>query len=163
MPHFKRHIFYYNDSEQDQNHEQSPIYRTYILKCFTKYPLINTFNKDICDHYCFFNFTFYFYQEFPCLDHDSYKSKRSKKRFWTRMKMYFNNFWNVVDLVASALYILADSVNVYLSDDEFTVSRRLYSLSLLVMYLRFFKVFLVHREIGTTLVMIKEMVRFFSN
>lgn len=77
------------------------------------------------------------------------------------MKMYFNNFWNVVDLVASALYILADSVNVYLSDDEFTVSRRLYSLSLLVMYLRFFKVFLVHREIGTTLVMIKEMVSFF--
>lgn len=76
------------------------------------------------------------------------------------MKMYFNNFWNVVDLVASALYILADSVNVYLSDDEFTVSRRLYSLSLLVMYLRFFKVFLVHREIGTTLVMIKEMVSF---
>lgn len=36
-------------------------------------------------------------------------------------------------------------------------------MSLLVMYLRFLEVFLIHRKLGPTLIMIKEMVKYYLN
>ena len=44
--------------------------------------------------------------------------------------------------------------------DETYKARYLFSLSLLVMYLRLLEVFLIHRKLGPTLIMIKEMVMY---
>lgn len=44
--------------------------------------------------------------------------------------------------------------------EEYNAARRMYSLSLLVMYLRFLEAFLVYKRSGTTVIMIKEMVTY---
>lgn len=44
------------------------------------------------------------------------------------------------------------------NDKTFNMPRRLYAFSLVLMYLRCLKVFVIHKTIGTTLSIIKEMV-----
>lgn len=74
------------------------------------------------------------------------------------MKRYLYDFWNIVDLLSYALLISALFVRHFFIDETFTISRRMFALSLLVMYMRFLEVFLIHRKLGPTLIMIKEMV-----
>nr|XP_034319464.1 transient receptor potential cation channel subfamily M member-like 2 [Crassostrea gigas] len=84
---------------------------------------------------------------------------RSHRGYYSRMKRYLYDFWNVVDLLSYALLIAALSVRHFHPSERFTVARRMFSLSLLVMYLRFLEVFLIHRKLGPTLIMIKEMLK----
>lgn len=74
------------------------------------------------------------------------------------MKRHMNDFWNVVDLLSYFLIIAAVFVRHLYPDESHAIARNLFALSLLVMYLRFLEVFLVHQEMGPTLMMIKEMV-----
>lgn len=83
---------------------------------------------------------------------------RSHRSYYRRMKRYFNDFWNVVDLLSYVLLIAALCVRHFHLSQKFTVARRMFSLSVLVMYLRFLEAFLIHRKLGPTLIMIKEMV-----
>nr|XP_034319204.1 uncharacterized protein LOC109618232 isoform X3 [Crassostrea gigas] len=84
---------------------------------------------------------------------------RSHRGCYRRMKRYMYDFWNVVDLLSYALLIAALCVRHFHPSQRFTVARRMFSLSLLVMYLRFLEVFLIHRKLGPTLIMIKEMLK----
>lgn len=63
-----------------------------------------------------------------------------------------------MDLLSYFLIIAALSVRQFYEDESYTIARKLYALSLLVMYLRFLEAFLVHKKLGPTLMMIKEMV-----
>lgn len=63
-----------------------------------------------------------------------------------------------MDLLSYALLIAALLVRHFYINESFTIARRMFALSLLVMYLRFLEVFLIHRKLGPTLIMIKEMV-----
>nr|XP_034318676.1 transient receptor potential cation channel subfamily M member 2-like [Crassostrea gigas] len=92
---------------------------------------------------------------FGCMENQS----RSDRNYYRRMKRYFNDFWNVVDLLSYVLLIAAFAVRHMHPSQTFTVARRMFSLSLLVMYLRFLEVFLIHRKMGPTLIMIKEMLK----
>lgn len=83
---------------------------------------------------------------------------RSHRNYYSCMKRYLYDFWNVVDLLSYALLITALFVRHFYPSENFTIARRMFSLSLLVMYLRFLEVFLIHRKMGPTLIMIKEMV-----
>lgn len=83
---------------------------------------------------------------------------RSHRGYYSRMKRYLYDFWNVVDLLSYILLIAALFVRHLYSDSSFTIARRMFALSVLVMYLRFLEVFLIHRKMGPTLIMIKEMV-----
>ncbi|XP_052693613.1 transient receptor potential cation channel subfamily M member-like 2 [Crassostrea angulata] len=84
---------------------------------------------------------------------------RSHRGYYSRMKRYLYDFWNVVDLLSYALLISALFVRHFYIDETFTIARRMFGLSLLVMYLRFLEVFLIHRKMGPTLIMIKEMLK----
>nr|XP_034320577.1 transient receptor potential cation channel subfamily M member-like 2 [Crassostrea gigas] len=84
---------------------------------------------------------------------------RSHRSYYRRMKRYLYDFWNVVDLLSYSLLTTALWVRHFHPSETFTVSRRMFSLSLLVMYLRFLEVFLIHRKMGPTLIMIKEMLK----
>lgn len=86
---------------------------------------------------------------------------RSHRSYYRRMKRYLYDFWNVVDLLSYSLLIAAMCVRHFRPSETFTVARRMFSLSLLVMYLKFLEVFLIHRKMGPTLIMIKEMVNTF--
>lgn len=86
---------------------------------------------------------------------------RSHRSYYRRMKRYLYDFWNVVDLLSYSLLTNALWVRHFRRSETFTVARRMFSLSLLVMYLRFLEVFLIHRKLGPTLIMIKEMVNTF--
>lgn len=86
---------------------------------------------------------------------------RSHRNYRSRMKRYLYDFWNLVDLLSYALLIAALFVRHFYIDETFTIARRMFALSLLVMYLRFLEVFLIHRKMGPTLIMIKEMVNIF--
>lgn len=94
-------------------------------------------------------------------DVEGYYRPRSLKWFRVSMNRYFNDFWKVMDPLSYVLFLLAEFFNYYEVDKSFTVSRQIYSLSLLLMYLRFLEVFRIFRTIGTSLVMIKAMVIFF--
>uniref|UniRef100_K1PW66 Transient receptor potential cation channel subfamily M member 3 n=1 Tax=Magallana gigas TaxID=29159 RepID=K1PW66_MAGGI len=84
---------------------------------------------------------------------------RSHRGYYSRMKRYLYDFWNVVDLLSYILLIAALFVRHLYSDSSFTIARRMFALSVLVMYLRFLEVFLIHRKMGPTLIMIKEMLK----
>uniref|UniRef100_K1QH82 Transient receptor potential cation channel subfamily M member 8 n=1 Tax=Magallana gigas TaxID=29159 RepID=K1QH82_MAGGI len=84
---------------------------------------------------------------------------RSHRSKWSRAKRYLYDFWNVVDLLSYFLLIAAVLVYYLEITDTYIVSRRMFGLSLLVMYLRFLEVFLVFRKLGPTLLMIKEMLK----
>ncbi|XP_062596063.1 transient receptor potential cation channel subfamily M member-like 2 [Saccostrea cucullata] len=92
---------------------------------------------------------------FGCLE----SRGRSHRGYYSRMKRYLYDFWNVVDLLSYALLITALFVRHFHPSETFTIARRMFSLSLLVMYLRFLEVFLIHRRMGPTLIMIKEMLK----
>ncbi|XP_061190312.1 transient receptor potential cation channel subfamily M member 8-like [Saccostrea echinata] len=92
---------------------------------------------------------------FGCLE----SRGRSHRGYYSRLKRYLYDFWNVVDILSYAFLITALFVHVYHPSADFTVARRIFSLSLLVMYLRFLEVFLVDRRMGPTLLMIKEMLK----
>lgn len=83
---------------------------------------------------------------------------RSHRSYYSRMKRYLYDFWNLVDLLSYALLLSALFVRHFYVDETFTIARRMFALSLLVMYLRFLEAFLIHRTLGPTLIMIKEMV-----
>lgn len=78
------------------------------------------------------------------------------------MKRFLQNFWSVADLLSYVFLIAGVAVRELGNDDTFNMPRRLYAFSLVLMYLRCLKVFLIHKTIGTTLSIIKEMV-FISN
>lgn len=79
---------------------------------------------------------------------------------YRRLKKYMYDFWNAVDLLSYVLLIIALFVRHFYPSTTFTIARRMFSLSVLVMYLRFLEVFLIHRRLGPTLIMIKEMVKY---
>nr|XP_022311635.1 transient receptor potential cation channel subfamily M member 2-like isoform X1 [Crassostrea virginica] len=83
----------------------------------------------------------------------------SHRGLYRRLKRHLYDFWNAVDLLSYALLIAALFVRHFHQSENFTVARRMFSLSLLVMYLRFLEVFLIHRTLGPTLIMIKEMLK----
>nr|XP_034320574.1 transient receptor potential cation channel subfamily M member 2-like isoform X2 [Crassostrea gigas] len=92
---------------------------------------------------------------FGCLEAEG----RSHRSYYSRMKRYLYDFWNLVDLLSYALLLSALFVRHFYIDETFTIARRMFALSLLVMYLRFLEVFLIHRTLGPTLIMIKEMLK----
>ncbi|XP_056002361.1 transient receptor potential cation channel subfamily M member-like 2 isoform X2 [Ostrea edulis] len=92
---------------------------------------------------------------FGCLESENH----SHRSYYSRMKRYLYDFWNVVDLLSYVLLITALFVRHMYPSETFTIARRMFSLSLLVMYLRFLEVFLIHRRLGPTLIMIKEMLK----
>ncbi|KAK3092095.1 hypothetical protein FSP39_025130 [Pinctada imbricata] len=73
------------------------------------------------------------------------------------MKRYLYDFWNAVDLTSYILLILALTVRHSIEGYPYTIARRLFALSLLIMYIRFLQLFLMNRRLGPTLIMIKEM------
>nr|XP_022311261.1 uncharacterized protein LOC111116555 [Crassostrea virginica] len=82
---------------------------------------------------------------------------------YRRLKKYMYDFWNAVDLLSYVLLIIALFVRHFYQSTTFTIARRMFSLSVLVMYLRFLEVFLIHRRLGPTLIMIKEMLKDLMN
>lgn len=79
------------------------------------------------------------------------------------MKRHLYDFWNVVDLSSYLFLIIALIVRHSHEDETHNVARHLFAFSLLVMYLRFLEVFLIHKTLGPILMMIKEMVIFLSH
>ncbi|XP_078341129.1 transient receptor potential cation channel subfamily M member 2-like isoform X1 [Crassostrea virginica] len=91
------------------------------------------------------------------LDNDTDgKSIRSNR---ARFLRYLNNFWNWVDVLSYIFLVAALFVRHARPSEEFNAARRMFSLSLLVMYLRFLEAFLVYKRSGTTVIMIKEMLK----
>ncbi|XP_056002343.1 transient receptor potential cation channel subfamily M member 2-like [Ostrea edulis] len=84
---------------------------------------------------------------------------KSDRGLSSRIKRHFYNFWNIVDSISYLLLIAALVVRHFHPSTKFTVARRMFSLSLLAMYLRFLEAFLIHRHMGPTLIMIKEMLK----
>ncbi|XP_062590923.1 transient receptor potential cation channel subfamily M member 2-like, partial [Saccostrea cucullata] len=83
---------------------------------------------------------------------------RSQRKYFTRVKRHVNDFWNFVDFLFYGLTISALFVRHFHPSNNFTVARRLFSLSLLVMYLRFLEFFRVNQKMGPTLIMIRDML-----
>lgn len=87
---------------------------------------------------------------------------RSHRGYWSRVLRHLNDFWNVVDLLSFLLLTIALCVrHAFPVPPTFTFARNMFALSLLVMYLRILEVFLIHRIMGPTIIMIKEMVLVF--
>lgn len=82
---------------------------------------------------------------------------------------YFYDFWNALDVCSYLVTLAAILVRFFKEssrDDSGTgsyivgarLARRLYSLSLFTMYMRFLHALLMSRKLGPKIIMIKEMV-----
>nr|XP_022312126.1 transient receptor potential cation channel subfamily M member 8-like [Crassostrea virginica] len=83
------------------------------------------------------------------------RSENHKKR----ITGYLYDFWNVVDLLSCITLMIAVCVRYFRQSENHTIARRMFSVSLLIMYIRFLEVFLINQKLGTTLIMIKEMLK----
>lgn len=74
------------------------------------------------------------------------------------IKHFFGDFWNVFEICSYMVYMSAYLVRAFVLDETYTVSRRMFTVSLLLMYIRYFEVFLIHKATGVKVIMIKKMV-----
>uniref|UniRef100_A0A8W8NWB7 Ion transport domain-containing protein n=1 Tax=Magallana gigas TaxID=29159 RepID=A0A8W8NWB7_MAGGI len=96
---------------------------------------------------------------FPLVKGCMKDQSRSHRSYYRRMKRYLNDFWNVVDLLSYVSLIAALCICHFHLSQTFTYARRMFSLSLLVMYLKFLEVFFIHGKLGPTPLMIKEILK----
>ena len=82
----------------------------------------------------------------------------STKSICYRLWKYFSDFWNIVDVLSYILLIIALFVRHFAPGEDFLIPRRLFGLSLLVMFIRYLQIFMPFKKLGITLIMIKEMV-----
>jgi len=87
------------------------------------------------------------------------KTHRSSQSTLYRLKRYINDFWNSLDVLFYCITIAAILVRFLYTDPSAKLARRLYSLSLFTMYMRFLHALLMSRTLGPKIIMIKEMVR----
>ncbi|XP_062617222.1 uncharacterized protein LOC134278929, partial [Saccostrea cucullata] len=81
------------------------------------------------------------------------------RRFLFQLKLHLNDFWNAMDLLLYISIAFALGVRHAGDQQDFTWSRRIFSFSLLIMYMRFLQAFLMTRTFGATIIMIKEMLK----
>ncbi|KAK3091338.1 hypothetical protein FSP39_019071 [Pinctada imbricata] len=84
---------------------------------------------------------------------------KTHRGYFSRAKRYLYDFWNAVDILSYLLLILALFTRHLWEPEPFTIARRMFSVSLLLMYLRYLQVFLMSRRLGPKLIMIKEMLK----
>ena len=100
--------------------------------------------------------------------------KKSHRLRRARFNRYINDFWNICDVLSYLVLLVAligrhafDENHVYpgQGDDVYPwqvypwqTARRIYSASLFIMYIRYLQCFLMHKVLGPTLIMIKQMV-----
>ncbi|KAJ8320389.1 hypothetical protein KUTeg_001976 [Tegillarca granosa] len=87
------------------------------------------------------------------------ESEKSHRRWYMRLWHYIKDFWNLIDILSYILLIIALFVRHFYQSENYNIARRLFSLSLLVMYLRFLQIFFISHRLGTQLLMIKEMLK----
>jgi hypothetical protein len=83
----------------------------------------------------------------------------NKQSTWYRIWRYIFDFWNCLDMLSYCITIVAIFVRFLYPDPTAKLARRLYSLSLFTMYMRFLHALLMSRSLGPKIIMIKEMVR----
>ncbi|KAK3090744.1 hypothetical protein FSP39_014255 [Pinctada imbricata] len=88
-----------------------------------------------------------------------YTGKLTCRGRLSRIKRYLYDFWKAVDLFSYLFLILALFVRHVVESHPYAIARRLFAVSLLIMYLRFLQLFLMNRRLGPTLIMIKEMFK----
>lgn len=67
-----------------------------------------------------------------------------------------------LDVLSYNLFIMGLVARHFLSDESIILARRLFTLAFLSMYLKFFEVFFLCKDIGVKIIMIKAMVTIFS-
>lgn len=85
---------------------------------------------------------------------------RSRLLRGSRVKKYLFNFWNILDLLSYIVLVIALFLRHLCQVERQIYARNMFSLSLLILYLRFLEVFLIFKSTGTTIIMIIEMVPF---
>lgn len=94
-----------------------------------------------------------FFCNFQTIRNTSYQKPRS-----ITIKHFFSEFWNVFDICSYLVYMSAFIVQTFFLDETLTLSRRMFTFSLLLMYLKYFEVFLIREATGVKIIMIKKMV-----
>lgn len=83
---------------------------------------------------------------------------RSRLHQLSGMYNYFD-IWNGLDLISNVILVVAMLLR-HLGQDEMQMfARNMFALSLLILYLRFLEVFLIWKPTGTTIIMLKEMLK----
>ncbi|XP_071121139.1 transient receptor potential cation channel subfamily M member-like 2 isoform X2 [Mytilus edulis] len=78
---------------------------------------------------------------------------------WSPQRMFLHifNIWNTLDFLCSTLYILGFCLH-FLDSDLISHIRRIYSISLFVMFLRLLNCLLLSKRFGIIIIMMKEML-----
>jgi len=78
---------------------------------------------------------------------------------WHRFKNYFREGWNVFDQVMYLLLAVALILRFTVTDDkEFVAARYVYTVDLIMFYLRILQLYYFHKHIGPKVVVIWRMV-----
>lgn len=85
--------------------------------------------------------------------------KGCSRLHWKRRMYNYLTFWNVLDWLSHFTLVLALFLR-YVSQSEGQIyARNMYAISLLFIYLRFLEIYLMLKGVGTTVIMIKEMLK----
>ena len=74
------------------------------------------------------------------------------------LKRYFVSPWNMADQVMYALFVLAVILRFTVTDSYFEWIRNVYAIDLVMFYLRILQLFLIGKNLGPKIVMIRLMV-----
>ncbi len=80
------------------------------------------------------------------------------KSLWYKLMSYFSSLWNVFDLVVIVCMGVSVLLRYLLDGKDFDWARRMYSITIVLYYLRFLYVFYVSKNIGPKVIMIRRMV-----
>lgn len=79
-----------------------------------------------------------------------------------KLASYFSSLWNVFDVVVIVFMIISIILRYSLGASDFNWARRVYAITLVLYYLRFLYIFYVSKNIGPKVIMIRRMVRYFT-
>ena len=82
----------------------------------------------------------------------------ASKTVSARFQGYITNTWNIVDLLAIFMFVLGIILRFLPYTDTLEAARVVFSLNLVVFFLRILHIFSVFKELGPKLVMIGKMV-----
>ena len=75
-----------------------------------------------------------------------------------RVRGYIRNSWNVIDQTMYIILLVAVILRFTLTSENFVAARYVYTVDLILFYLRVLELYYIHERLGPKVIMIRRMV-----
>ncbi|XP_013384358.1 transient receptor potential cation channel subfamily M member 2 isoform X1 [Lingula anatina] len=83
---------------------------------------------------------------------------KDSRSLWYKLADWWKSVWNKLDLIMYTLFIISVVLRFTLTEADFVHARRAYCLTLILHFVRFLQGFMIHKDMGPKVIMIRRMI-----